>query len=77
VGREPLAALAQPRAPAHAEEIRHLHVVERGLGQGGVEPILERGALTDERHPRPRPLALVHAYLTPSSFVSPQEPLLM
>src|SRR4029453_4588272 len=59
VGREPLAALAQQRAPAHAEEIRPPPGVEGVLGQGGGEPILELGALTDERHPRPRQLALV------------------
>jgi hypothetical protein len=59
VGREQLAALPQQLAPADAEEIRHLHVVEGVLRQGGVEAILELGALTDERHPRPRQLALV------------------
>ena len=59
VGWQQLAALSQQLAPATAEEIRHLQVVEAVLGQGGVEPILELGALTDERHPRPRQLALV------------------
>ena len=53
VGWEQLAALPQQLAAANAEEIRHLQVVEGVLGQGGVEPILELGALTDERHPRP------------------------
>jgi hypothetical protein len=56
---EQLAALPQQLAAANAEEIRHLQVVERVLGHGGVEPILELGALTDERHPRPRQLALI------------------
>jgi hypothetical protein len=54
VGWEQLAALPQQLAPAHAEEIRHLHAVESVLRQGGVEPVLELGALAHEHHPRPR-----------------------
>ncbi|MCI0546083.1 MAG: hypothetical protein L0027_02230 [Candidatus Rokubacteria bacterium] len=42
VGREQLAALPQQLATSHAEQIRHLHVGEGVLRQGGVEPILER-----------------------------------
>ena len=53
--REQLAALPQQLAPADAEEIRHLHVVEGVLRQGGVEEILELGALTLTLPPPPRP----------------------
>ena len=58
-GRQESETLAEEGAAPHAEEIAHLQVVEGVLGQGGVNPIFELRALTDEHHARPRKVALV------------------
>jgi len=52
VRRQELQAFPQKVAAPNAEDVTHLEVVEGVLGQGGVQPILELGTLSDEHHPR-------------------------
>jgi hypothetical protein len=57
--RETVQALPQKPAAPHAEQIGDLHIMERVLGQGGMNPILELRPLPHEHHPGARQIALV------------------
>jgi hypothetical protein len=52
-------ALPQEGAAPRTEEIAHLVTVERVLGQGRVNPILDLRALPDKHHPGARGVPLV------------------
>jgi hypothetical protein len=52
--RQELEALPQDRAAARAQEIAHLELVERVLGRGCVDAIVESRALVDKDHASPR-----------------------
>jgi hypothetical protein len=52
-------ARLQQRPAPRGERIADREGVEGVLGEGGVDPILEAGALADEHHPGARQLALV------------------
>jgi len=59
VWREELEALPQERAAPYAEAIAHRQVVERLLGQRGMNPVRELRALPDKHHPGARQVALI------------------
>src|SRR5262249_41990729 len=59
LGRQLAQVLLQPAGALTAEEVAHVRPAHAILGQGGVDAVLEPGALADEDHSRPRQVALV------------------